>query len=541
MPEKSRDLRSLLIRTFARIYPLLALTAALIPALHAVVLEAQTHQSISDNYSGISVEPSLQVFATMCALESAGFDQEASTLAEMPERLALRGDLLKMQGPATEKLRSFYHEHALADPGETLARYMALALAVGPPPRFQFQMDRDLLPPDVLAIEGFQGVLADFYREAHLDARWSRIAPEYETALARYQDPVRRIVTASNAYLRELLKPSHGRTFTVYVEPLVGNRTTFRNSGDHYAIVVGTGSEVPADDIQHAYLHFLLDPLPLRVRTVVQTKSALLDIAARAPRLPVEYQSDFLAFTDECLIKAVELRLHRLSPDRLEAALNDDDQSGFILVRPLVQQLQKFEKAEPAMSYYFPDLIAGIDVRSEQKRLKGITFAAPGQLNATKQTTAPASGQGSELDGWLAEGDHAIALQDAPEAAAIFEKILGKYPNQPRALYGLAIASVLSGDAARAKELFERLISGSVESAKREPGEAADTAILAWSHVYLGRMHDLLGDRDLAIGEYRAALALDGAPESARVAAERGIGVAYQAPARAKDNGGQGP
>jgi tetratricopeptide repeat protein len=531
----------LLIRTFARIYPLLALAAVLIPAFRAVILEAQTQQGISDNYSGISVEPSQQVFATMCALDAAGFGQEASTLAEMPERLALRGDMLKMQGPATERLRSFYHEHALADPGETLARYMALALAVGPPPRFQFQMDRDSLPPDVLAIEGFQEVLADFYKESQLDTRWSRIAPEYEAALARYQEPVRRIVTVSNAYLRELLKPSQGRTFTVYVEPLVGNRTTFRNSGDHYAIVVGGGAQVPVDDIRHAYLHFKLDPLPLRARSIVQTKSALLGIAARAPRLPVEYQSDFLAFTDECLIKAVELRLRRPAPQVLEAALNDDDQSGFILVRTLVQQLQKFEKAEPAMSYYFPDLIAGIDVPSEQKRLKGVTFAAAAELPATSQTTASASGQGSELDRWLAEGDHEIALQDAPEAAAIFEKILGKYPNQPRALYGLAIASVLSGDAARAKDLFEKLISGSVESANREPGGTADTAILAWSHVYLGRMHDLLGDRDLAIGEYRAALTLDGAPESARVAAQRGIDVAYQAPARAKDNGGQGP
>jgi len=521
------DLRSLLIRKFACIYPLLAFTAALFALFGAGAVEAQAQQRSEDNYSGVSVETSPQVFATICALDAAGFGADERTLTEMPQRLALREDLLKMQGPATEALQRFYRDHALADPGETLARYIAFALVAGPPPRFQFQMDRDLIPPDVLTIEDFQGVLADFYREAHLDSRWSKVEPEYRPVVDLYQAPVRRIVTISNGYLREIVKPSHGRTFTVYVEPLVGSRTTFRNNGDHYAIVVGAGSQVPADDIQHAYLHFLLDPLLLRGRNQVQTKSALLSIAARAPRLPVEYRSDFVALTDECLIKAVELRLRRLSPEQLEAALNNDDQSGFILVRTIVQQLQKFEKAEPAMSYYFPDLMAGISVQGEQERLKNVTFASIEESPESKQDTAPASSRASELDRWLAQGGHEIALQDAPAAASTFEKVLEKYPNQPRALYGLAIASVLSGDATRAKDLFERLVSAS--------DQKPDPTVLAWSHVYLGRIHDLEGLRDLAIGEYSAALAVDGASESARVAAQRGIDVAYSPPTRGND------
>jgi hypothetical protein len=57
---------------------------------------------------------------------------------------------------------------------------------------------------------------------------------------------------------------------------------------------------------------------------------------------------------------------------------------------------------------------------------------------------------------------------------------------------------------------------------------------LAWSHVYLGRMHDLDGDRDQALADYRAALAVSGVPEEARSAAQRGIEQAYQlsAPSR---------
>src|SRR5262249_31731292 len=146
---------------------------------------------------------------------------------------------------------------------------------------------------------------------------WAQVEPEYERSAAAYQPVLRKIVTVTNAYLRELLKPIYGRTFTVYVEPLVGARTNFRNSGDHYAIVVGTSSQIPVEQIQHAYIHFMLDPLPLQYRKIVDSKRQLLPIAARAPRLPEEYRQDFLAFADECLVKAVELRLRRISAAQL--------------------------------------------------------------------------------------------------------------------------------------------------------------------------------------------------------------------------------
>jgi len=518
----------------------LAFITVLILLLAAGAADAQGRQTTLINYSGISVEPNVQLFATMCALDAAGFAADESTLAETPSRLALRGDLLKMQGPATEALRQFYRDHLLADPGETLSRYVAFALLAGPPPEFRFQVKRELLPPDVLALEGFQQVLVNFYLEAQLEKRGAAIESEYARVAARYESPLRRTVTLTNAYLRELLKPVYDRTFTVYVEPLVGNRTIFRNNGDHYGIVVGAGSQIPMEEIQHAYLHFMLDPMPLRHRKEVESKSALLNLAARAPRLPVQYQTDFLALTDECLIKAVELRLRHLSPAQLDSALAEADQSGFVLVRPLVAQLQKFEKAEPAMSYYFPDLIAGIDVAAEQKRLKKITYAAAIPAADPKQDAAASKAQASELESWLAEGNRQIAAQDAAAAEVTFEKVLANYPDDSRAVYGLAIASVLGGRAGRARELFEGLVSVPAQpgSGAQKSAGSADPSILAWSHVYLGRIDDLEGERDLALSEYHAALAVRGAPEAAYVAAQRGVEKKYNS--RAHGDGDKG-
>ena len=514
-----------------RISPRIFLAAACLIALFLAVARLSAQM---DSF-GISVEASPQIFATMSALDAAGFDANTDTSSDLPAWVSLRADLLETHGPAADALRQFYRDHALGNSADTLSRYITFALVTGPPPAFEIDTDREYLPPDVLSIDGFQSVLAAFYREARLDLRWARIQAEYEPFVERYRPILRQIVTTTDAYLREVERPSSGRSFSVYVEPLVGERTNFRNLGDKYAIVVGTGAESHADAIQHAFLHFKLDPLVLRYRPALDSKTGILNLAGRAPRLPDEYRSDFVSFTDECLIKAVELRLRHLPADRLEAAIKDDDQSGFILVRPFVAQLQKFEKDEPAMSYYFPDMITALSVDEEKKQFANFSFApadsapAPDERGATGGTAAKES---SELDRWLAEGDRDIARKDASAATAAFETVLAKYPDEPRGLYGLAIASVLSGKASQARGLFEKIISQQRSVTENSGGSAEniDPAILAWSHVYLGRIHDLEDERDAAVNEYRAALSVDGAPEAARAAAQNGVDAAYTAP-----------
>jgi tetratricopeptide (TPR) repeat protein len=175
--------------------------------------------------------------------------------------------------------------------------------------------------------------------------------------------------------------------------------------------------------------------------------------------------------------------------------------------------------------------------------LQDFTFAPFQEAAEPAQKTAAPETQSAELDRRLAEGDHQIALKDAAAASATFEKILEKYPNEPRAVYGLAIASILSGDGDRARELFEQLVaaSGSTASGSPNPGATSDPSILAWSHVYLGRMHDLEDERDQALIEYRTALGINGSPENARVAAQRGMESAYKSHAPENGKGSEKP
>ena len=474
--------------------------------------------------NSITVEANPQLFATLCALRAAGFEADVTAAALPPLRARLRSELLGLEGPATDALRVFYRDHLLANPASTLSRYISFALVVGPPPKFNYVLRHDELPPDVLSIEGFNEVLANFYREAQIERLWAQVEPEYNRGVARLQGPVSQLVLTSTAYLRELLRSDSPRTFAVYVEPLVGGTTNFRNYGDHYAIVVSPGGELPLEEIRHALLHFLLDPLALRYRAVVAAKAPLLNIAARAPLLPDEYKEDFPTFFRECLVRAVELRSRRLPPEQLVRVVDQAEAEGYILVRPFSRELTKFEKVEPAMRYYFPELVRGIDVAEETRRLQQVRFAAAAKPAAP--IAAAAVHSPSDVDAWLEEGERQIATQNAAAAVAAFQRVLEKDPEQPRALYGLAVAAVLQGDADRAKELFRHLVAGPPQKGERAP--ARDPVIVAWSHVYLGRIYDVDGDRDLAVSEYRAAIAIEGAPETARLAAQRGVEKGYQ-------------
>jgi Tetratricopeptide repeat len=503
-------------------------------ALGARARNSRAQEAESSTYSGISVQASPQVFATMAALEAAGYDVGPSALAsESPAQIALRNQLLAAHGPAIDALRTFYREHALEDPGETLSPYITFAIIAGPPPAFHLQGERESLPPGISSIDGFEGILSGFYSEEQLDLQWAELAPQYEPAVTSYRLALARTVTIVNAYLREVLRPSSGRTFTVDFEPLVGARTNFRNFGSNYTLVVGPPSEASADAIRHAYLHFLIDPLVLRNRLALEKRRTIVDVAARAPQLPTEYQEDIVGLLAESLIKAVELRLNRLNPDQLQAALNDEDNSGFVLVRPLVDQLKTFEKAEPAMTYYFGDIVQGIDVDAQRVRLQALIAqaSAPG-ASPPQPPTQPAqeSHTASQLEQWLTEGDRQVSQRNGAAAAEIFQRVLSKYPDEPRALYGLAIADVISGKAEDARDLFEKLVSVLPAS-----GGNDDPAILAWSHVYLGRIHDLSDERDEAVKEYQAARAVQGAPPGATQAAKSGIEDPYK-PARSGGN-----
>jgi Tfp pilus assembly protein PilF len=116
----------------------------------------------------------------------------------------------------------------------------------------------------------------------------------------------------------------------------------------------------------------------------------------------------------------------------------------------------------------------------------------------------------------LTEGERRIAEKNPKAAEASFQRVLEKYPEQPRAWYGIGLVALLEHDAPRAKQVFSRLTTG-------EHAAEKDPMVLAWSHVYLGRIFEDEGQTEVAKTEYQAALQVTGGPDKAQQAAQNGL------------------
>jgi len=203
-----------------------------------------------------------------------------------------------------------------------------------------------------------------------------------------------------------------------------------------------------------------------------------------------------------------------------------DDAGGLVFVRPLFSALAKFEQSEPGIRLYFPELVRSIDTATEQKRVAAVKFAEPVRAAESESTETEAVARrkaapttipnDKEVIAALTEGERRIAEKNPRAAEASFQRVLVKYPDQPRALYGLGLVALLDHDGIRAKEVFGRLTNSESVAGK-------DPMVLAWSHVYLAQVLDREGERDRAKAEYQAALAVDGGPEQARQAASKGL------------------
>lgn len=473
-----------------------------------------------------TIDSSEAMFATMCALYAAGYDGEVNADNWTTYRSQMRERLRAQKGPGVDALKEFYKGHQFRDPAAMLSRFVWFGLVSGPAPKFRPVLPRDELPPDVIDLEGFSEILSTYYTEQNIGRLYRDVQPLYGREIERLHEPISQIVFEAGNYLRAVVDPTKPKTFTVIVEPLVGRITNVRNFVDHYAVILSGSDEIPTDVVRHAYLHFLLDGVSLEYPHIITVKRPLYEIAAKAPRLAPDLKDDFPSWFGECTVRAVEIKLKKMSPSEREAALESNDADGYVLVRPIFMGLADYEKSEPSFNNYFPDLIRAIDVKTELTRVTALRFApaevvtAPGkdlsgEVVAKKRlTTLPGDPAAIEA---LTEGEKQLSAKNPRAAEASFKSVLEKYPNQPRAWYGLGMVAVLDHDAERAKEVFGRLTAGQYAASQ-------DPLVMAWSHIYLARIFADEGQLDRAKSEYQAALDVPGAPSRAQEAAQKGMG-----------------
>ncbi len=417
------------------------------------------------------------------------------------------------------ELCSFYHDHRQADPGRNLAQYVSLALNMGEPPKYELKLKEADLPPDASYVVGIIPLLREFAAAIDLHAIWTKHQYQYDQLLQAVHGAVTQTLLATDVYLRMPISGYVGRTFAIYVEPMVGvARVNARNYGaDFYLVMSPAGNNFHLDEIRHTYLHFVLDPLVMKRVTSLKQLAPLLMTVQTAP-LDDSYKNDIGLLVTESLIKAVEARLAARGkngePVRQRAA-DEAMGEGFVLTRYFYEQLAKFENGEVGLKDALPDWFYNLDVNRERKIAENTqwTKRAPEEVVTRQRTVEP-------LD--LAE--QRLAAGDIASAQKLAQQALDqKQGDEGRALFLLAQTASLNGDMKDARAYFERTLQVS-----------KDPRLLAWSHIYLGRIADLQAERDQAVAHYKAALEAGDTRPATKLAAERGLKQPYQPPQSAQ-------
>jgi tetratricopeptide (TPR) repeat protein len=449
-----------------------------------------------------------------------GYDQELQ--ASSPIRSEVRADMVEASkapaaAAAAKEMCSFYRDHRQGDAAHDLAQYVSLALNLGAPPEFTPKLKEADLPPDAAYILGFVPLLKQYYATARLHGIWQKHEPEYSALIDQYHNPVAAMISSTDNYLRMPMSGYAGRSFTVYLEPMAApGQVNSRNylQDFYYLVISPNGSNIHMDALRHTYLHFVLDPLIAKRATALDRLRPILLSVQKAP-MSEEYKQDAGLLIIECLIRAIEARTPadpKLPESERRALVQRDEAEGFVLTGFFYDRLRDFEKANLGLQDAFPDWLHNMDVLHEKKRASEIAFAP----EATPELMqAPRRASQQKID--LAEA--ALASGNPAEAGKLAEESLKTNEDPARAYFVLAKVASFRGDMQGAQTDFQKALDG-----------AKDPHVMAWSHVYLGRIFDLQGERDSAVTQYKAVIDMGNAPPESKTAAERGLKEPYQPP-----------
>jgi hypothetical protein len=331
-----------------------------------------------------------------------------------------------------------------------------------------------------------------------------------------YHAPLAKMTFDTEIYLKMPSAGYLGRQFTVYLDAMgAPGQTNARNyASDYYVVISPTSSTaIKMQQIRHTYLHYLLDPLALKNGGSFKRLEPLLEDVKDAP-MDEAFKSDISLLVTECLIRAIEERLTKIPEAERVKGIEEADKEGYVLTRYFYDALGKFDKDPAGMRNAYADLVGSIDVGKEMKRASLIQFAgeaAPELLHLA----------GSRNEHLLLNAERRLAAGDRETAQKLAQQALDEQEEDSgRALFILAEVATANRDMEGARTYFERALQ-----------TAHEPKVIAWSHIYLGRIFDLKEDRLAAVDQYRAALsAANGELPEAKLAAQRGLEQPYEPP-----------
>ena len=496
----------------------------------------------------IALTTSETIFTVAAALNACGYNDGLPE--SEPIRMEIRNSVDKVLAGSEsarekrDKVCLYIQQHNLTGTIRDVTQYISLALYLTPPPELEISTELVDMPPDATQVADILPVLRDFAAAVDLHGIWLIHHRDYELISASLHDSLTKMILGTSYYLKMPVPGYDGRRFLVVVEPMLSPDTINARiyGADYVDVVSPRHGVIPMSEVRHTYLHYLIEPLLLQRRDSMDRFLPLLKLVQDAP-IDYQYKSNVASLTIECLIKAIEARTMDTGvtpyvppPDATredfakiqsakdavaekmervrQARVDHDMNQGWVFTSYFYHEIVQFEKGPSSLADVIGEMVYSMDVQHEAHLIRHIDFdptVDPDVLSRSK----PRRIEGLDL----AEAD--IEHGDLKSAASLAQTALASPSSVPgqgagRADFILARVAIMSGQPTQAIDNFQKAVAAS-----HEP------RIIAWSHIYLGRMLDLECRRDQAIAEYQAALTARDGQLDTRLAAQRGLRSAY--------------
>ncbi|MGC9223892.1 MAG: hypothetical protein ACP5E2_08195 [Terracidiphilus sp.] len=507
----------------------------------------------------ISAEP---VFAMAAALNACGYDEGLPESAPVRQRIR---DEMNQAFAKSETARAkrdalclYIAQHRMTGTEQDISQYISLALYMTPPPAFEITADLTEMPPDSTQVAEIAPILREFAKAVDLHGIWLIMHHTYDEETAQLHDPLSKMIVDTNVYLKMPAVTYSGRRFIVVVEPqLSPGMVNARIYGTDYIVVVSPTKygQIPMAAVHHAYLHYVIDPMLYSRTNALAREQPIMKAVSDAP-LPFRFRSDPTALTVECLIKAIEARtmdtgvpeykipagidrsqlpryehereLYQQKVDAVRSATVEHDmRQGFVMTQYFYQQMIQFEKQPSSLEEIMGEMVYSMDVDQQVHRARQTDWDQEADEDVL-QRSKPRQLTGLDLaEAKLSSGDVKDAMSMAQKVLAADQGTAASESDAARAHFIMARADLLSVHPGVSEDDAERIIGEAVTQFQETLKTSKSQRLLAWSHIYLGRILDIQCNRSAALAEYKEALAVRDGRLDTRLAAERGVKRAY--------------
>ena len=409
----------------------------LITVLSAGVSSSQTPQqrpgaTFEVSEYGVDFQADPRLILVMAALDVAGLDTTPTGRQPSAFRAKLRKDLANLDPTLREKMKVFYERNRLpapATPADQAARYVSLALALGPAPTFEAPERSEDLPAGLLEVLDFAPLVQEFHRRSGIDEHMVEYVRAYQAEGDRLRAPTTEMVRALLTYLHtrpittsteriEVKNPnkkSKEKTYTyrqkerrfLILPDLLAARgaINFRIIADDYYAVVPEGTDPGSSELRRAYLQYVIDALVLRFnKDIALRREQVKQLLTERQKAGAQVSPDVFLSVSRSLVTAADARYEemrrlefvsrdgraRLAAAKTEAdraaigkaaqvemkALQDETvarlaeeyEKGAVLSFYFADQLKGIESAGFDLANFFPDMIASFDPVREAKR-----------------------------------------------------------------------------------------------------------------------------------------------------------------------------